>query len=72
MGIMDNRESLVDYALCASKAALEDILIIGSVFGKTVPVVDKVLEAHKLGLTVIAVTSIAYSFLGDAMLLQKE
>lgn len=41
-------------------------------FRKTVPVVDMVLEVHKLGLTVIAVTSMDYSFLGDAMLLQKE
>ena len=72
MGNMDNRVSLVGYALCASKAAPGDILIIGSVFGKTVPVVDMVLEVHKLGLTVIAVTSMDYSFLGDAMLLQKE
>lgn len=60
-GITDNREGLAGYALRASKAALGDVLIIGSVSGKTVPVVDMALEAHKLGLTVIAVTSMAYS-----------
>ena len=71
-GITDNREGLAGYALRASKAAPGDILIIGSVFGKTVPVVDMVLEVHKLGLNVIAVIFMDYSFLGDAMLLQKE
>ena len=60
-GITDNREGLAGYALRASKAAPGDVLIIGSVSGKTVPVVDMALEAHKLGLTVIAVTSMAYS-----------
>lgn len=60
-GITDIREGLAGYVLRASKVAPGDVLIIGSVSGKTVPVVDMALEAHKLGLTVIAVTSMAYS-----------
>lgn len=60
-GIVDNKEGLAGYALRASKAAPGDVLIIGSVSGKTVPVVDMAIEAHKLGIIIIAVTSVSYS-----------
>lgn len=60
-GISVSQEGLSGYVLKKSKAAPGDVLIIGSVSGKTVSVMDMALEAKKMGLTVIAVTSVAYS-----------
>ncbi len=60
-GVSASPEGLAGYVLRSSQAAAGDVLIIGSVSGKTVSVVDMALEAKKMGLTVIAVTSVAYS-----------
>ena len=61
-GEMDiSMEGLAKYALRAANVLPGDIMIIGSVSGKSTGVVDLALEARKLGLTVIAVTSLTYS-----------
>ena len=60
-GIDTSMEGLASYALRASGALPGDVLFIGSVSGKTANVVDLAIEARKFGMTVIAVTSLAYS-----------
>ncbi|MEG0767535.1 MAG: sugar isomerase domain-containing protein, partial [Clostridia bacterium] len=52
---------LAAYALKASGAMPGDVMFIGSVSGRNVPVVDLALEAKRMGLTVIALTSMTYS-----------
>ena len=52
---------LAAYALKASGAMPGDVMIIGSVSGRNVPVVDLAIEAKKFGLKIIVVTSMAYS-----------
>ncbi len=54
-------EGLAAYALRASNVRKGDVLIIGSVSGKTVNVIDLALEARAMGVKVIAMTSVAYS-----------
>lgn len=54
-------EGLATYALRASNVRSGDVLIIGSVSGKTVNVIDLALEARAMGVKVIAITSVAYS-----------
>lgn len=56
-----NQEGIAKYALRSSGARPGDVIIIGSVSGKTVNVVDLAIEAKAFGLTVIAVTSLRYS-----------
>lgn len=56
-----NLEGLMDYALRSSNALPGDVLIIGSVSGKSVTPVDLALAARKQGIYVIALTSVAYS-----------
>lgn len=54
-------EGLAAYALRASGALPGDVMIIGSVSGKTLNVIDLAVEAKKFGLKVIALTSLSYS-----------
>lgn len=54
-------EGLAAYALRASNVRSGDVMIIGSVSGKTVNVIDLALEARAMGVKVIAMTSVAYS-----------
>lgn len=56
-----NLEGLVRYALNASNLHPGDILFIGSVSGKSVFPVDLAIHAKELGVTVIAITSLAFS-----------
>ncbi len=60
-GIDTSMEGLAMYALRASRALPGDVMIIGSVSGKTLNVIDLAIEAKKFGMTVIALTSVAYS-----------
>lgn len=52
---------LAEYALKASKVEQGDILIIGSVSGKSMKVVDLAVAAKKMGITMIGITSVEYS-----------
>lgn len=52
---------LASYALKASGARPGDVMIIGSVSGRNLPVVDLALEAKKFGLKTIGITSMSYS-----------
>ena len=54
-------EGLAMYALKASGALPGDLMIIGSVSGKTANVIDIALAAKEFGMKVIALTSVAYS-----------
>lgn len=54
-------EGLAAYALRLSKVKPGDMLIIGSVSGKSAHVVDLAIEAKKFGVTVVAMTSVEYS-----------
>jgi uncharacterized phosphosugar-binding protein len=56
-----NLEGLVRYALNASNVHSGDVLFIGSVSGKSVFPVDLAIHARELGVTVVAITSVAYS-----------
>lgn len=52
---------LAAYALRQSGALPGDVMVIGSVSGKSENVVDLAIEAKKFGLTVVALTSLEYS-----------
>ena len=52
---------LAAYAIKASGARPGDVMILGSVSGRNLPVVDLALEAKKFGMTTIAITSMEYS-----------
>ena len=54
-------EGLAAYALKASGARPGDVFILGSVSGRTFSVVDLAYEAKKLGMKLIAVTSMSYT-----------
>lgn len=54
-------EGLMEYVLRASRLLPGDVLIVGSVSGKTVFPVDIALLAKRMGAYVIALTSITYS-----------
>ncbi len=56
-------EGLMHYVLKKSNAHPGDILIVGSVSGKSVLPVDLALSAREMGLKVIVLTSVAYSSL---------
>ena len=60
-GLDTSMAGLAAYALKASGAMPGDVMIIGSVSGRNVPVVDLAIEAKKFGLKIIVVTSMAYS-----------
>lgn len=52
---------LAAYALKASGAMPGDVMILGSVSGRNLPVVDLALEARKMGIFTIVVTSMSYT-----------
>lgn len=52
---------LAAYALKASGARPGDVMILGSVSGRNLPVVDLAIEAKKFGLKTIVITSVEYS-----------
>lgn len=54
-------EGLAEYALRAGKVKTGDIMLIGSVSGKTMNVIDLAVECKKFGVYVVAVTSVEYS-----------
>ena len=56
-----NMEGLAAYALKASDMRPGDVLIVGSVSGRTASVVDLAFEAKKMGITVIAMSSMTYA-----------
>lgn len=60
-GVDTSMEGLAKYVLKASKALPGDLLIIGSVSGKTPNTIDLALAAHEFGMKVIALTSVEYS-----------
>ncbi|NMB97472.1 MAG: sugar isomerase domain-containing protein [Clostridiaceae bacterium] len=59
-------EGLAAYALKASGARPGDVFILGSVSGRTFKVVDLAYEAKKLGMKIIAVTSMEYATTVDS------
>ena len=52
---------LAAYALKAGGARPGDVMILGSVSGRNLPVVDLAIEAKKFGLKTIVITSVEYS-----------
>ncbi len=54
-------EGLAAYALRASGARPGDVFIMGSVSGRTFGVVDLACEARKMGMKIIAITSMSYA-----------
>jgi len=56
-------EGLGMYVLRQSNVMPGDVLILGSVSGKTVNVIDLAIEAKKMGVKTIVITAIAYSSL---------
>ena len=56
-----NMEGLAAYALKASKIRPGDVLVVSSVSGRTASVVDLAYEAVKMGVKVIALTSMEYA-----------
>lgn len=60
-GIDSSIEGLANYALRASGLIPGDVLIIGSVSGKTLNVIDLAVEAKKFGIKVITLSSHEYS-----------
>lgn len=54
-------EGLAEYALRAGNILPGDVMVIGSVSGKTLNVIDLAAECKKLGVKVIGITSIEYS-----------
>ena len=54
-------EGLAEYALRHGNVLPGDIMVIGSVSGKTLNVIDLAVECKKMGVKVIGVTSVAYS-----------
>ena len=60
-------EGLAAYALKASGACPGDVLIIGTVSGRTFSAVDLAFEAKKMGLKLILITSMTYATTVDAV-----
>ena len=56
-----NLEGLAEYALKVSKVMPGDVLIIGSVSGKSLSVIDLACEAKKIKVSLVALTSVSYS-----------
>ena len=64
-GIKRNTEGLARYALEASNVMPGDVLVVSSVSGRTLPVVDLAWEAKKFGVKVIALISMEYAQVVD-------
>ncbi len=60
-GLDTSMEGLARYALKSSGAMPGDVLICGSVSGRTFDVVDLAYEAGKMGIKIIAITSMSYA-----------
>ena len=60
-GKNSSMEGLAEYALRQGNILPGDIMVIGSVSGKTLNVIDLAVECKKLGVKVIGVTSVEYS-----------
>jgi uncharacterized phosphosugar-binding protein len=60
-------EGLAAYALKSSGARPGDVLIIGTVSGRTFSAVDLAFEAKKLGLKIILITSMSYASTVEAV-----
>lgn len=60
-GVPQDMTGLAAYAIRKSSALPGDVMILGSVSGKSENVVDLAIEAKKFGMTVITVTSVEYS-----------
>lgn len=60
-GLDTSTEGLAKYAIRASGAMPGDVMIMGSVSGKTTNVIDLAIAAKEFGMKVIAVTSMEYS-----------
>lgn len=60
-GVDTDMTGLAAYALKKSSALPGDMIVIGSVSGKSANVIDLAIEAKKFGLTVVALTSLEYS-----------
>ena len=56
-----NMEGLAAYALKASGVRPGDVIILGTVSGRTFGVVDLAFEAKKMGVTLILITSMTYA-----------
>jgi uncharacterized phosphosugar-binding protein len=54
-------EGLAKYALRASNVLPGDVMILGSVSGKSLNMVDMAIEAKKMGVKLIVLTSVGYS-----------
>lgn len=54
-------EGLAEYALRGASVLPGDVMVIGSVSGKTLNVIDLALECKKLGVKTIGITSVEYS-----------
>jgi len=62
-----NMEGLAAYALKASGVRPGDVIIIGTVSGRTFSAVDLAFEAKKMGVKLILITSMVYSSTVDAV-----
>ena len=62
-----NMEGLAAYALKKSGARPGDVLVCGSVSGRTFYVVDLAYEAKKMGLKIVVITSMSYATTVDAV-----
>jgi uncharacterized phosphosugar-binding protein len=62
-----NMEGLAAYALKASGVRPGDVVILGTVSGRTFSVVDLAFEAKKLGVKLILITSMTYASTVDAV-----
>lgn len=60
-GLESSQEGLAEYALRASSVKPGDVMVIGSVSGKTLNVIDLAAACKAWGVKVIGVTSVAYS-----------
>ncbi len=66
-GVDTNMEGLAAYALKQSRICPGDVLVVGSVSGRTASVVDLAFEAKKMGVKVIAFISMKYATQVDAV-----
>lgn len=60
-GMNTSMEGLAAYALRASNVMPGDVIILGSVSGRTLAIVDMAYEARKMGVKLIAITSMSYA-----------
>ena len=65
--IDDSTWGMAEYAIKSSDMKAGDIIMVSSVSGRTKPVVDLAYEAKKLGIKVIAFTSMEYTTAVDAV-----